>query len=84
MKGICLIWSRGRHISPSLPDLEPTGICSRVHSVSDLRGEISGILVMERRSSTTSRGTGCSVFVFLSPGYLVCACALFLELKYLP
>ena len=26
MKGFCLIWSRGRHFSPSLPDRGPTGI----------------------------------------------------------
>ena len=24
MKGLCLIWSRGRHFSPSLPDRGPT------------------------------------------------------------
>ena len=42
MKGICLIWSRGRHFSPSL---------------SDPRAEISGILVTVRRSSATSRST---------------------------
>ena len=26
MKEICLIWSRDRHVSPSLPDRGPTGI----------------------------------------------------------
>ena len=63
MKGICLIWYRGRHLSPSLPDREPpqgrelTGIRNFAHSISDLRAEISGILVMVRRSSPTSRGT---------------------------
>ena len=57
MKGICLIWSRGRHFSPSLPDRGPTGIWNLAHSISDPRAEISGILVMVRRSSSTSRGT---------------------------
>ena len=57
MKGICLIWSRGRHFSPSLPDRGPTGIWNLAHSISDPRAEISGILVMVRRSSPTSRGT---------------------------
>ena len=63
MKGICLIWSRGRHFSPSLPDRGPTqgrgptGIWHLAHSISDPRAEISGILVMVRRSSSSSRGT---------------------------
>ena len=63
MKGICLIWSRGRHFSPSLPDRGPTqgrgptGIWNFAHSISDPRAEISGILVIVRRSSATSRGT---------------------------
>ena len=54
MKGICLIWSRGRHFSPSLPDRGPTqgwgptGIWHLTHSISDPRAEISGILVMVR------------------------------------
>jgi len=57
MKEICLIWSRGRHFSPSLPDQAPTGIWNSVYSISDPRAEISGILVMVRRSSATSRST---------------------------
>ena len=63
MKGICLIWSRGRHFSPSLPDRGPTqgrgptGISHLAHSISNPRVEISGILVMVRRFSATSRGT---------------------------
>ena len=54
MKGMCLIWSRGRHISPSLPDRGPTGIWNLAHSISDPRAAISGMLVMVRRSSSTS------------------------------
>ena len=48
---------RGRYFSPSLPDRGPTGIWNLAHSISDPRAEISGILVMVRRSGTTSRGT---------------------------
>ena len=57
MKGICLIWSRGRHFSPSIPDRGPTGIWNLAHCISDPRAEISGILVMVRSFSATSRGT---------------------------
>ena len=57
MKGICLLWSRGRHFSPSLSNWGPTGIWNLAHSINDARAEISGILVMVRRSSATSRGT---------------------------
>ena len=57
MKGICFIWSRGRHFYPSLPDRGPTGIRHLAHSISDPRAEMSAILVMVRRSSCTSRGT---------------------------
>ena len=64
----CDIRSRGRHFSPSLPGRGPTGIWNLAHSISDPRSEILRILVMVRRSSTTSRGTT----------YLVCACAMFL------
>ena len=35
----------------------PTGIWNLAHSISDPRAEISAILVMVCRSSTTSRGT---------------------------
>ena len=57
MKGICHIWSRGRHFSPSLPDRGSTGIWSSAHSISDPRAEISGSIVMVRRSGAMSRGT---------------------------
>ena len=82
MKGICLIWSRGQHFSPSLPDRGPTGIWNLAHSISDARAEISGILVMVRHSSATSRLllTGSSIFAFLCSRYLICACANLLNL----
>ena len=71
MKGICVIWSRGRHFPPSLPDRGPTqgrgptGIRNLAHSISDPRAEISGILVMVRRSSPASRGTGSRFWLLL-------------------
>ena len=84
MKGVCLIWSRGLHFSPFLPDRGPTqgrgsiGIWNLAHSITDPRAEISGILVMVRCSSATFRGTTYwLVFVFLCPRYFVCACASF-------
>ena len=91
MKGIYLIWSRDRHFSSSLPDRGPTqgrgptGISNLSHSISDPRAEISGILVMVRRSGATSRGTTYwfqfffldGGVAFLCPRYFVCACASF-------
>ena len=41
MKGICPIWSRGRHFSPSLPGDRYLKLASK----SDLRAEISGSIV---------------------------------------
>ena len=41
MKGICPIWSRGRHFSPSLP----SDRYLKLGSKSDLRAEISGSIV---------------------------------------
>ena len=41
MKRICLIWSRGRHFSPSLPGDRYLKLSSK----SDLRAEISGSIV---------------------------------------
>ena len=61
-KKIC---SRGRRISPSLPDWGPTGIWNLAHSISDPRAEISGILVMVRRSNSTFRGTTHWFWLFL-------------------
>ena len=90
MKGICLIWSRDRHFSPSLPDRGPTqgrgptGIRHLAHSISNPRAEISGLLVMVRRFSASSRGTT-YLFQFFPfscvPGNLVCSCASFQKMK---
>ena len=84
MKGICLIWSGGRHFSPSLPDRGPTGIWHLAHSISDPRAEISGILVMVRRSSATFRGTTYwfQFLLFSCPRYFVYACATFQTCSY--
>ena len=41
MKGICHLWSRGRHFSPSLPGDRYL----KLDSKSDLRAEISGSIV---------------------------------------
>ena len=41
MKGICHIWSKGWHFSPSLPGDR----CLNLGSKSDLRAEISGSIV---------------------------------------
>ena len=41
MKGICHVWSRGRHFSPSLPGDRYLKLGSK----SDLRAEISGSIV---------------------------------------
>ena len=41
MKGICLVWSRGRHFSPSLPGDRYLELGSK----SDHRAEISGNIV---------------------------------------
>ena len=41
MKGICQVWSRGRHFSPSLPGNSHLNLGSK----SDLRAEISESIV---------------------------------------
>ena len=83
MKGICLIWSRGRHSSPSLPDRGPTGTWHLASSISHPRAEISGILVMVRRSSATSRGTAYWFQYFCFPlfGHVVFRTQVFLIVR---
>ena len=55
MKGICHIWSRGRHFSPSLPagDVRYLKLSSQKRSA----GRNLGGHGLVRRSGTTSRGT---------------------------
>ena len=100
MKGICHIWSRGRHFSPSLPGDRYLKLGSK----SDLRAEILGSIV--RYGALAARPEvlrlifciyANPVFVYacasvrklklsmqLLPWYLVYACAVFLELNVLP
>ena len=74
MKGICLIWSRGRLISPSLP----VGDDWYLNLTSQKRppGRNLGEHRLVRRSGTASE--------VLFYWYYVCACAVFLELKFFP
>ena len=60
MKGICLIWSRGRLISPSLPvgDDRYLNLSSQKRPPGRNLGEHRSV----RRSGTTSRGTVVLVF----------------------
>ena len=53
MKGICNIWSRGRHFSPSLPGDRYLKLSSQKRSPSRNLGEHR----LVRRSGTASRGT---------------------------
>ena len=69
-KGICHIWSRGRHFSPSLPDALVLHRYLKTSVQSDLRAEISGSIVKVQRSGASSRGTAagshfhCLIFAF--------------------
>ena len=65
MSGICLIWSRGRLISPSLPIGDDR--CLNLSSQKRPPGRNLGEHHLVRRSGTTSRGTVSWCFV--------CACA---------
>ena len=53
MKGICHLWSRGRHFSPSLPGDRYLKLSSQKRSPGRNLGEHR----LVRRSGTTSRGT---------------------------
>ena len=61
MKGICHIWSRGRHFSPSLPvgDDWYLKLSSQKRSPGRNLGEHRSV----RRSGTTSRGTALLIFI---------------------
>ena len=63
MKGICHIWSRGRHISPSLPGNRYLNLAQK----SDPRAEISGEIVWYDALAPRPE-------VLLS-WYFACACA---------
>ena len=72
MKGICHVWSRGRHFSPSLPGDRYLKLGSK----SDLRAEISGSIV--RYDALAPRSE------VLLLWYFVGACAATLNLKFFP
>ena len=58
MKGICHIWSRGRHFSPSLPGDRYLKLSSQKRSPGRNLGEHR----LVRRSGTASRGSALLVF----------------------
>ena len=58
MKGICHIWSRGRHFSPSMPGDRYLKLSSQKRSPGRNLGEHRSV----RRSGTASRGTALLVF----------------------
>ena len=71
MKGICLIWSRGRLFSPSLSCRDKVSESIAEPSpagISEPRAEISWCIVMVQRSGKASRGTavGCIFVSFFS------------------
>ena len=68
MKGMCLIWSRGQHLSPSLPGdryLKPS-------SLKRSPGRNLGEYRLARRSDTASRGTSLLEFFFPTIVQRVC------------
>ena len=75
-KGICHIWSRGRHFSPSLPDALVLHRYLKASVQSDLRAEISGSIVKVQRSGASSRGTaaGSHFLAFKLSAVGWCAC----------
>ena len=60
-RGICHIWFRGRHISPSMPYREARSVAESSEgptaSKSDRTGRNPGMTRLVRRSSATSGGT---------------------------
>ena len=60
-RGICLIWFRGRHISPSMPYREARSVAESSEgptaSKSDRTGRNPGMTRLVRRSSAGSGGT---------------------------
>ena len=60
-RGICHIWFRGRHISPSMPYREARSVAESskgpTASKSDRTGRNPGMTRLVRRSSATSGGT---------------------------
>ena len=74
-RGICHIWFRGRHISPSMPYREARSVAESSEgptaSKSDRTGRNPGMTRLVRRSSATSEGTA----LFSLVKHSVSACA---------
>ena len=64
-RGICHIWFRGRHISPSMPYQEARSVAESSEgptaSKGDRTGRDPGMIRLVRRSSTGSGGTAFSL-----------------------
>ena len=67
MKGICHIWSRGRHFSPSMPGDRYLKLSSQKRSPGRNLGEHR----LVRRSGTTSRGTVLLAFCLRMLSFLI-------------
>ena len=82
-RGICLIWFRGRHISPSMPYREARSVAESSEgptaSKSDRTGRDPGMTRLVRRSSAGSGGTA---FFSLLFKLTVRACVKILALRY--
>ena len=74
-RGICHIWFRGRHISPSMPYREARSVAESSEgstaSKSDRTGRNPGMTRLVRRSSATSGGTA---FFSLVQTFRRCMC----------
>ena len=74
-RGICLIWLRGRHISPSMPYREARSVAESSEgstaSKSGRTGRSPGMTRLVRRSSATSGG---NALFFLLFNHSVSAC----------
>ena len=83
MKGICHIWSRGRHFSPSLPGDRYLKLGSK----SDLRAEISGSIVGYNALAPRPEVLRSFSSIYANLGTVLsvigCACAVFLGLNFL-
>ena len=82
MNGICLIWSRGRLISPFLPVADDRYL--NLSSQKRPTGQNLGGNLLVRRSGTTSRGTVLLVFCLRMPRLpLTVVLTIFVGLKWI-
>ena len=71
MKGICHIWSKGRHFSPSMPGDRYLKLSSQKRSPAEISGNIVWYDALALRPEV------------LLDWYFVCSCAVMLELNFL-